>query len=89
MDTANSIRFSSLNKKAWALRTFILRAPVSTYLICLSLGAGTVLGYAPFNFFLLPVLTLAGLIGMVLSQATAGRAAKAAFCFGLGMFGAG
>jgi apolipoprotein N-acyltransferase len=90
MNTASIIsNIGNLSKQASALRTYIVRAPALTYLACLSLGAITVLAYAPFNFFLIPIFTLAVLMEIVLSQATAGRAAKAAFFYGLGMFGAG
>lgn len=53
------------------------------------MGTLTVLGYAPFGLFLLPILTLAALFGLVLNQTTPGRAALVGFCFGLGLFGVG
>jgi len=53
------------------------------------LGAVMVLGYAPFNAFVIPVVALTMFFGLVLAQSTAVRAALAGFSFGLGMFGAG
>lgn len=53
------------------------------------LGALMVLGYAPFNAFVIPVVVLAMFFGLVLAQSTAVRAGLAGFSFGLGMFGAG
>jgi apolipoprotein N-acyltransferase len=50
------------------------------------LGAITVLGYAPFRLFPLPVLTLAALF-LLWRRAPGARAAAAAgFCYGLGLF---
>ncbi len=53
------------------------------------LGAASVLGFAPFYLYPLPILALAGLFR--LWQRTPGRAAAAllGFAFGLGLFGAG
>lgn len=53
------------------------------------LGAFTVTGFAPFNYFLIPVLTLAGLFMLILRQSSATSAMLLAFCFGLGKFGIG
>lgn len=52
------------------------------------LGAATVLAYAPFNFFWLPVLTLAALIRLWRGR-TPKQAALIGFAFGLGLFGFG
>ncbi|MGH8770207.1 MAG: apolipoprotein N-acyltransferase, partial [Burkholderiales bacterium] len=52
------------------------------------LGAATVFAYAPFNFFWLPVLTLAALIRFWRGR-TAKQAALIGFAFGLGLFGFG
>lgn len=67
----------------------IVGVPAFSCATALTMGALTVLGYAPFFLFPLPVLSLAILFGLVLRQPTAGRAALVAFCFGLGLFGAG
>jgi apolipoprotein N-acyltransferase len=49
------------------------------------LGAATVAGFAPFNFFPLPLLTLAALVWLW-HAASARAAALAGFCFGAGFF---
>ena len=67
----------------------IVCVPAFSNAAALMMGALTVLGYAPFELFLLPILTLAGLFSLVLNQTSRGRAALVAFCFGLGLFGAG
>jgi apolipoprotein N-acyltransferase len=53
------------------------------------LGVATVLGFAPFGYSSLPVLTLAGLFVLWRRAATAGAAAWLGFAFGIGLFGAG
>jgi len=54
-----------------------------------ALGAATVLGYAPFNLYPLPLLTFAGLF-FLCQRATGARAAAwLGFCFGLGWFVSG
>jgi len=53
------------------------------------LGAASVAGYAPLNWFALPVLALAGLFVLWLKAETARQAALTGYAFGLGMFGAG
>lgn len=53
------------------------------------LGALTVLGFAPFYLWFLPVLSLAALFGLWLKCADARHAAWVGFAFGLGMFGFG
>jgi apolipoprotein N-acyltransferase len=75
--------------KLLRLSIAIVRVPAFSYVFALMMGALTVLGYAPYGLFLLPVLTLAGLFSLVLNQASRGRAALVAFCFGLGLFGTG
>lgn len=67
----------------------VFATPAVSCALALILGMAMVLGYAPFHLFLLPVVGLATLFGLVVRQASAGRAALVAFCFGLGMFGAG
>ena len=52
-------------------------------------GAATVLGFAPFEWFALPVATLALLIALWRSAASARAAALCGFAFGLGCFAAG
>ena len=53
------------------------------------LGAASVLGYAPFRVFPLPLLTLAVAIAIWRSAPTPRDAAASGFAFGLGMFLAG
>lgn len=67
----------------------ILGVPAFSCAVALTVGALTVLGYAPFALFAVPVLSLATLFGLVLRQSTARHAALVAFFFGLGLFGAG
>jgi apolipoprotein N-acyltransferase len=55
----------------------------------LLLGAATVLGFAPFGFSALPVLTLAALFALWRRAASPRAAAWLGFAFGLGLFGAG
>jgi apolipoprotein N-acyltransferase len=60
----------------------------ASFLIALTLGLASVPGFAPFDYFFLPVLTLAGLF-FLWRQATPGRAILVGYGFGLGLFGAG
>lgn len=53
------------------------------------LGLFTVLGFAPFYFFPVPVLALAGLFHLWLHAPSRRAAALLGFAFGFGMFGAG
>ena len=53
------------------------------------LGAASVLGFAPFYLFPLPVLTLAGLAWLWARAPSAATATTIGFAFGLGLFGAG
>lgn len=53
------------------------------------LGAVSVAGYAPLNWFALPVLALAGLFVLWHKAETPRQAALTGYAFGLGMFGAG
>lgn len=53
------------------------------------LGALTVLGFAPFNFYPVPLFTLAGLFWLWQHAPSAKRAGWIGFVFGLGLFGAG
>ncbi|MFT0546269.1 apolipoprotein N-acyltransferase [Allopusillimonas ginsengisoli] len=57
--------------------------------LILGMGMGMVLGYAPFHLFPLSGIALACQIALIAQQTLARRAAFVAFCFGLGMFGAG
>ena len=52
-------------------------------------GAATVGGYAPYDWFVLPVLTLAILVTLWQHAASARAAALIGFTFGLGCFIAG
>ncbi|MPZ42796.1 MAG: apolipoprotein N-acyltransferase [Betaproteobacteria bacterium] len=54
-----------------------------------ALGLGTVGGFAPFEIFLLPVVTLAWLLRLAERAAAPGAAFKLGFAFGLGFFLAG
>jgi len=56
-----------------------------TPIVAFALGALTVLGFAPFHLFVLPVITLAMLARQWQTE-TARRAALIGFAFGLGMF---
>src|SRR5882672_10783311 len=60
--------------------------PPSSFLLAFVLGAITVLGYAPFYLFPLPLVTLAALFLLWHRAATPRRAAAAGFAFGLGLF---
>lgn len=57
--------------------------------LAFALGAVTVLGFAPFSWSLLPILTIAGLLHLWRRAATRARAAALGFAFGLGYFLAG
>lgn len=57
--------------------------------LALLLGVATVGGFAPFNLFLLPVLTLAVLFRLWDAAPSKRQAALTGFFFGLGFFGAG
>jgi apolipoprotein N-acyltransferase len=58
----------------------------SSFIIAFFLGAVTVVGYAPFYMFPLPVVTLAGLFYLWSQAGTPRSAALAGFAFGLGQF---
>ncbi len=53
------------------------------------LGVLTVLGFAPFYLFPVPVITIACLLYLWRKSETPLQAALLGFCFGMGMFGAG
>ena len=55
-------------------------------LLCAALGSASVLGFAPFYFWLVPVLSLAVLAWLVDQASGPRRAAMLGFCFGLGYF---
>lgn len=59
------------------------------FLIAPSLGILSVFSFAPFYFYPLPLLALAGLFHLWARAPTARRAALEGFTFGLGFFGAG
>ncbi len=54
-----------------------------------ALGAASVLGFAPFGWFPLPILALALLLGLWRRAGNPRRAAAVGFAFGLGLFVAG
>ncbi len=58
----------------------------SATFFALIIGALTVLGFAPFNFHFIPLITLAGLFFLWLHTPTPTRAAWLGFVFGLGLF---
>jgi apolipoprotein N-acyltransferase len=68
-----------------AVRSFILH-PSSFILLAFVLGAVTVIGYAPYDMFPLPVVTLAGLFYLWSQAGTPRAAALTGFAFGLGLF---
>jgi apolipoprotein N-acyltransferase len=53
------------------------------------LGLLTVLGFAPFYFFPVPIITLAVLLGFCHKSNTSSQAALLGFSFGMGLFSAG
>jgi len=63
-----------------------LTAGLGALLFCAALGSASVLGFAPFYFWLVPVASLAVLAWLVDQAASARRAAILGFCFGLGSF---
>src|SRR5204862_6989835 len=63
--------------------------PPALALAVFLLGAATVLGFAPFGFSALPILTLAGLFALWRKAPSPRAAAWLGFAFGLGLFGAG
>jgi len=68
------------------------RGPVSwpAFLaLAVLLGAASVLGFAPFHLFPVPVLALAALFGLWARTSSRGAATGVGFAFGLGLFGAG
>jgi apolipoprotein N-acyltransferase len=70
--------------KPCAARSFIVHH--SSLLVALLLGALTVTGYAPFDLYLQPVITVAGLCYLWHVARSPGAAAAAGFAFGLGWF---
>ena len=65
------------------------RALRSRGLLAVALGAASVLGFAPFSWWFLPIATFALLFHLWLEAATPRRAAALGFLFGLGYFLAG
>ncbi|MCH9638854.1 MAG: apolipoprotein N-acyltransferase [Betaproteobacteria bacterium] len=64
-------------------------ATTTKLFIAFLLGMVTVLGFAPFNFFLLPTITLALLFQFWYRSATTKQAVLLGFSFGMGLFLAG
>ncbi len=58
-------------------------------IIIFLLGMLTVLGFAPFYLFPIPVITLALLLGFCYKSTTPRQTALMGFCFGMGLFSAG
>jgi apolipoprotein N-acyltransferase len=61
-------------------------SPRLAFVLAFALGAVTVAGYAPFDLYLLPVITVAGLCYLWHGARTARAAAKTGYAFGLGWF---
>lgn len=70
---------------AWLSQASLMQQAV---LSCL-LGALTVLGFAPFNLFWLPWLTLAALLVLWQQAATPAQVFRLGLAFGLGLYGVG
>ncbi|HSF21403.1 MAG TPA: apolipoprotein N-acyltransferase [Burkholderiales bacterium] len=68
-----------------AVQSFILH-PSGATLLAFVLGAISVIGYAPYYMFPLPVVTLAGLIYLWSQAGNPRAAALSGFAFGLGLF---
>ncbi len=68
-----------------AVRSFILH-PAGAVLLAFVLGAVSVIGYAPYYMFPLPVVTLAGLFYLWSQAGNPRAAALSGFAFGLGLF---
>lgn len=58
----------------------------SKLFVAFLLGATSVLGFAPYYFYLIPFLSLSGLFYLWQQASTAKQAAKLGFMFGLGLF---
>ena len=63
--------------------------PLLTFVFAPALGALTVLGFAPFYWFPVPILAITGLFHLWMHAPSAKRAALDGFTFGLGFFGMG
>src|SRR5688572_26124395 len=63
-----------------------MRADPSSLILAFVLGAVTVAGYAPFDLYLLPVITVAGLCYLWHGARTPRAAATIGYAFGLGWF---
>jgi apolipoprotein N-acyltransferase len=66
-----------------------LQSPLAAIAAALAAGALTVAGFAPSALFLLPFLTLAGLLHLWQRAATPRAAFRTGFAFGAGLFGVG
>jgi apolipoprotein N-acyltransferase len=66
--------------------SFFPISPFVSLVLAFLLGAVTVVGYAPYYMFPLPVVTLAGLFYLWSQAGTPRTAAWAGFAFGLGLF---
>ncbi len=69
--------------------TLRMPRPLQTFILAPALGALAVLGFAPFYWFPLAILALAGLFHLWNHAPSAKRAALDGFTFGLGFFGTG
>ncbi|PPC94802.1 MAG: apolipoprotein N-acyltransferase [Methylotenera sp.] len=63
-----------------------IQHPLAATIILFSLGAGSVLGFAPFYLFPVSILAVAGLCLYWMRATTAWQAARIGFLFGLGMY---
>ena len=71
------------------MRVQRLPLPLTQLFVALLAGAVTVFGFEPFGVTVLPVLTLAVLLGLWNRATSAREAAWVGFAFGVGVFGAG
>ncbi len=79
-----------LSSKGSRIAVRVSKQGIIPYLIItFILGALTVLGFAPFYLFPIPVITIALLLHFWRTSTTPLQAALLGFCFGMGMFGAG
>ncbi len=67
----------------------LIKNPLIKTALPLALGALCVLGFAPFYFYPISILSIIGLIFLWRDCTTAKQAAFAGFMYGLGLFGAG
>lgn len=67
----------------------LIKNPLVKTALPITLGALCVLGFAPFYFYPVSILSIMGLISLWRDNTTAKQAAFTGFMFGLGLFGAG